>query len=522
MTRRGERYYEKSLWCFTDRLSFSAGEAVPLRVSNPGGLLTCKITRIGGADAVVFEQNSLIAQGQAFSPTAYRDGCRWPVAFEIRTARDWPSGYYRLQLSDGQNLGEHFFVIRSAREQRRSIAIILATNSYHAYNSWGGKCLYGTDVPVSIDPLLDTDADRTPVVATGRPFSTVEIAAPRPVRIPYMTRRLHAEGAGAPQALQDLAPDVDFALWDLAAGYLNKWEHAFVRWAENAGYRLDFLTQEDLERDAMSLDGYACALSVGHDEYWSWRGRDAVEAFIENGGNAAFFSGNAAYWQVRFDRDLRQMTCRKYTAHLDDPVIGGPEERFMTGMWSDPVIGRPETTMKGSTFTRGGYSRVGLCMGARPAGYTVFREDHWSLDGTHLFYGDMFGDAVAAAGYELDGCDLTFVDGLPVPTGTDGADPRMEIIALAPASLGESETTDLRKGLGHKDASFVAERIFGADTLANRNRARRGFGVVASFRKGRGEVFSAGGTEWAWGLHAADAAIERITRNVLDRFSTRR
>ena len=33
-------------------------------------------------------------------------------------------------------------------------------------------------------------------------------------------------------------------------------------------------------------------LSVGHDEYWSWEMRDAVEGFVAAGGNVAFFSGN--------------------------------------------------------------------------------------------------------------------------------------------------------------------------------------------------------------------------------------
>jgi hypothetical protein len=30
-------------------------------------------------------------------------------------------------------------------------------------------------------------------------------------------------------------------------------------------------------------------------------------------------------------------------------------------------------------------------------------------------------------------------------------------------------------------------------------------------------VFTAGTTEWAWGLTGADPIIERITRNLLDR-----
>jgi hypothetical protein len=34
-----------------------------------------------------------------------------------------------------------------------------------------------------------------------------------------------------------------------------------------------------------------------------------------------------------------------------------------------------------------------------------------------------------------------------------------------------------------------------------------------------GTVFTAGTTEWAWGLANADPVIERITRNILDRFA---
>ncbi|MDB5495070.1 MAG: hypothetical protein JWP86_2407, partial [Phenylobacterium sp.] len=34
----------------------------------------------------------------------------------------------------------------------------------------------------------------------------------------------------------------------------------------------------------------------------------------------------------------------------------------------------------------------------------------------------------------------------------------------------------------------------------------------------KGEVFNAGTTEWAHGLAARDPFVERITRNVLERF----
>ena len=49
-------------------------------------------------------------------------------------------------------------------------------------------------------------------------------------------------------------------------------------------------------------------------------------------------------------------------------------------------------------------------------------------------------------------------------------------------------------------------------------RVLRGHAVMAAFRRGGGEVFNAGTTEWAHGLAAADPFVTRITLNVLKRF----
>ena len=46
----------------------------------------------------------------------------------------------------------------------------------------------------------------------------------------------------------------------------------------------------------------------------------------------------------------------------------------------------------------------------------------------------------------------------------------------------------------------------------------RGHAVIASFRRGKGEVFNGGTTEWPHALAAGDPFFERITRNVLQRF----
>ena len=92
--------------------------------------------------------------------------------------------------------------------------------------------------------------------------------------------------------------------WSGGSGWWN-WERPFTRWAESNGYRLDVAISQDLELHPEVLDGHRLVLSVGHDEYWSWGMRDALDAFVAAGGNAAIFSGNTCFWQVRFDEDHR-------------------------------------------------------------------------------------------------------------------------------------------------------------------------------------------------------------------------
>ena len=58
------------------------------------------------------------------------------------------------------------------------------------------------------------------------------------------------------------------------------------------------------------------------NEYWSWAERDAVESFTEQGGKAFFMSGNTSFWQVRFQKEGREMVGYKYDTLEKDPLVG--------------------------------------------------------------------------------------------------------------------------------------------------------------------------------------------------------
>lgn len=65
---------------------------------------------------------------------------------------------------------------------------------------------------------------------------------------------------------------------------------------------------------------------------------------------------------------------------------------------------------------------------------------------------------------------------------------------------------------------FLAEFAFGSRDPDAIGRVQRGHAVMASFKKGKGEVFNGGTTEWVHGLKAGDKSVETITLNVLKRF----
>ncbi|MCU1352145.1 MAG: hypothetical protein JWM05_1354, partial [Acidimicrobiales bacterium] len=390
------------------------------------------------------------------------------------------------------------------------ILLALSTNTWHAYNDFGGRNLYNGATAVSLQrPMTPGYLHKPP--GTGRRV-TVLHAPDRQMaaHVGYLT-------------VNHLSP------WAGSAGWPD-WELPFIEWAEREGYAIDVVTNADLEDHPELLadrpDGYRLYLSVGHDEYWSAAMRDTVERFIGAGGNAAFLSGNTAFWQVRLEDATAEgpaATMVGYKGQLkDDPVFDTDRSAELTSIWSDHLIGRPENHMTGVSFARGGYHRIGKAVGRGAGGYTVHRADHWIFDGTDVGYGDLLGADATIVGYECDGCAFTYRDGLPVPTGEDGTPADFEIIGTAPAAHFTHETATRPPGPGQpSELEFIAARLFGRRDAASAQRIEHGHAVLGTYTsRGGGTVITSGSTDWAHGLGGRDPQVEQITRNILDRLSS--
>ena len=366
------------------------------------------------------------------------DGCggerlRLAAAVTIPTGEDWASGYYAVTVTAGDERADAFLVIRPHAGSGSDPHGPVHHHVERLQRLGRALAVHGRD------PGVVRASARAGVPGEARAPSSQDAAGARPrgavvLRVGRTAGPLRVERR---RGLVELGTRVP---------------------ALGRGARLpvDVAISQDLERHPELLDGHRLFLCVGHDEYWSWGMRDALDAFTDAGGNAAIFSGNTCFWQVRFSEDDRAMICFKYRAD-EDPVVGTPDERLLSGVWSDRRIGRPEPSTIGLTFTRGGYSRYGLGVPRGSGAYTVWRPDHWAFEGTDLRYGDELGRDDAIVAYEVDGCDLTLVDGLPVPTGDDGAPPgahgarHRPGAPLVPGRTAQPVRARARRGREHRD-----------------------------------------------------------------------
>ena len=430
---------------YTGQVSYAPDDELTLHLSATAATCSVEIVRLGARPESVWKRDGIATELRTVPATASSHGCNWPVSVALKLPAAWRSGYYQVRLRatgapPPASGGTCFFVLRNAPHGPRArILLQLSTNTYNAYNNYGGFSLYGYN---------GRDGNQGHRVSFQRP----------------------------------------------PASQFNSWEEPFVVWAEQNGIELDYAANSDLEFHPDVLTGRKLVLSVGHDEYWSAPMRDSLEKFIAQGGLVAFFSGNTCCWQVRSEDQGQALTSWKQNYH-SDPIYQARQSRAtLSSLWSHYLVRRPETELTGVGFLWGGYHLShGQLMDGSGA-FTVHRPEHWIFAGTGLKSGEAFGGKDTIVGYECDGCQLTWRDGLPYPTHRDGTPESFEILGTAPAQWHPD------------DCQWYDEWENG----------RQGHAVLGVYTRG-GTVFTCGSTDWAHGLRGGDPMVRRITRNILDR-----
>jgi hypothetical protein len=330
---------EEPLQGYVSRAGAVVGETVELRVHAPARRFDVAVIRYGRTERTVLEARQIAGERQA-RPRAGYLGAAWPVTWRF-VVDGWEPGLYAIRLTDPAGNAVAIPLIVRAPTPRAPMLVLVSTNTWAAYNDWGGASMYHWHK----DDALGRDRARR-----------VSRLRPNP------------------------AADPDRGNTDLARSLVE-----LVRWLEGSGRPYDLATDEDAHGDPALFTGYRCVMTDAHAEYWTAEMRRAMEGFLVRGGALAYLSGNGIYWKTQADADA--ITVIKPWGVFDDGEAGG--------LWRD--LGDPETAITGVAYTWAGQNTH--------APFRVVQADHWILAGTGTRVGSIFGATGAfgaASGHETD------------------------------------------------------------------------------------------------------------------------
>ncbi|MDX6517845.1 MAG: hypothetical protein QOF50_691 [Gaiellaceae bacterium] len=236
------------------RRSYAPGELAALTIATDARAFRLQVFAFG--NSVDVSNVDVKTNGGAVTPPL---DVRWDRYRSTRSrlrlvrAGEWTSGLYflRARAADGRT-GYAPFILRPRTLGTSRIAVVLATNTWQAYNfddangdGWG-------------DSWYVSGAQRS--VGLQRPFLDF----------------------GVPFRFHD---------WDLE----------FISWLNRTGKQVDYLSDDDLERvgsgDALAR-AYDLVVFPGHEEYVTRHVYDVVRRYRDLGGNLAFLAANNFFREV--------------------------------------------------------------------------------------------------------------------------------------------------------------------------------------------------------------------------------
>ncbi len=253
---------------------------------------------------------------------------RWPVTLTLST-QGWPPGAYLAEITTPVGLRTDIaFLVRSPSAIGR-VVILAATQTWEAYNDWGGYSLYHGHHGLR---------DRALAVSYDRPDP-----APGDGRWAY-----------------DLPP--------------------VVASAEALPIKVAYFSDTDLNDNPHALDGARAVVVAAHAEYLTTTERARLRQARDAGTNLLFGSANAVYWRIRlhagvFGSGPDRLVVGYKNALMDAQAAADPAGA--TAKFRDPPDADPEERLVGSRYE---------CFPVN-AGFRVADSSWWGFAGTGVAVG---------------------------------------------------------------------------------------------------------------------------------------
>ena len=266
---------QSSIAGYASEVSYAAGDTVTLYVDSKGDPFSYTVYRmgyyqgLGGRDLLTGHIAANAAQPTPTITDNRKGGARllltaWHPSTSFTVDSSWVSGYYLVKLQDDVNGKASYacFVVRST--DPAPLVVNLSTNTWQAYNNWGGLSLYSG----------------AHVVSFQRPYD-------------------EAHGAGQ----------------------FFRFDRPLVEYLEQRGMPVSYATDEDARAHREVGPQTRLLVVDAHGEYQDLAERRYLAAQPARGVSLAFTGGNDLVWQSRFDDADHQMSV--WRIRRLDPVDHG-------------------------------------------------------------------------------------------------------------------------------------------------------------------------------------------------------
>lgn len=275
--------------------------------------------------------------------------CDWPSTIEIDIPEDVKSTVASARVSgvDGGVFDIVFIVAQAPKASTKQVSILISTNTWCAYNSWGGISKYGPSQP-----------------------DQLSFKRPNPAVSPIWD--------GFPNHL--LVSD----LWAIKSFVSMRIELTFV-----TDFEFEDIPVEDIPSPLVLLS---------HPEYWTLSSRNKLDQFIEEGGYLIYLGGNGVF-----------EACGLSSGHslMDIFVAGGNPDRSRS-YFRNLVPPIPEREILGVAF-KYDIDWKADPETHKAGAYVVTNSQHWAFDGLDVVDGSLIGErgrnGGGACGWEMDTSD---------------------------------------------------------------------------------------------------------------------
>ncbi len=391
-----------------------------------------------------------------------QDGVKWnQVGYSAPPAIAAPeqSGLYYLWMRGPSGRSFSFPWVIAPSQPKAKIAVLASTNTWNAYNNFGGRSNYVNADRLPENPVVNARQDLNryqdhtpfgPWKPKDEEYRTLSFDRPEP----------HNHLFDDPEAKDPIRGRVQCGVapaeWRLYA------------WLEQEAFEYDLYAEAQLHDGTLPLDQYRVLVIAVHPEYWTREMYLAVKAWVfERGGRLLYLGGNGLNCEVTLD-DADRMRCLSHLNSLKGELGGRSDDG------SIEYESRMHRTLESEANLLGVVCTDTGIMTAAP--YKVIDASHWIFEGTSLRNGDTFGE-------------ITLHE--RIPGGASGHETDKRSPSTPPT------TQLLAKGTNPDDG---------------------GSEIVVHETANGGAVFSVGSITWVSALFT-DSSVSTITRNVLNRFS---